>query len=267
MTLLKTHPYHLVNSSPWPVYSATSSLAVVVGLVGLMHQYDLGFELFLLGLLNLFLVSSLWWRDVIREGTYGGYHTGPVQKGLAMGFGLFIVSEVMFFFSFFWSFFYLSLNPAIELGGVWPPTGVIPMSATGIPLLNTLLLLWSGLTLTYAHNRLLVNDLPRHLVGQFWTLGLGFIFLGLQAYEYYVAQFDISDGVFGSCFYLLTGFHGLHVLIGFVFLLVNTVRALSWHFHRTTHLGWLCGAWYWHFVDVVWLGLYVSIYIWGSSTV
>lgn len=264
MSGLKTHKFHLVDPSPWPVYAASSSLALVVGLVGAIHSYVGGSTVFVLGLLNIFLVAALWWRDVIREGTLGGYHTGEVQKGLAMGFGFFLISEVMFFFSFFWAFFYLSLNPAVEIGGVWPPTGIIPMSSTGIPLLNTVLLVWSGLTLTYAHNRLTANDLPRHLLGMGWTLLLGLIFLSLQSYEYYVAQFDISDGVYGSCFYLLTGFHGLHVLLGFIFLLVNTVRASRWHFHRQAHLGFIFGAWYWHFVDVVWLGLYFAVYVWGN---
>lgn len=237
----------------------------MVGLVGAIHSYVGGTQIFVLGLLNIFLVASLWWRDVIREGTFGGYHTGMVQKGLALGFGFFLISEVMFFFSFFWAFFYVSVSPAVEAGGVWPPTGIIPMSSTGIPLLNTILLLWSGLTLTYAHNRLTANDLSRHLLGMGWTLVLGFLFLTLQAYEYYVAQFDISDGVYGSCFYLLTGFHGLHVLLGFIFLSVSTVRAGAWHFHRRPHLGFIFAAWYWHFVDVVWLGLYLALYVWGNS--
>ena len=261
----KTHPYHLVDPSPWPVYAATNSLVLVVGLVGAIHSFTGGGLVFVYGLVNTLLVSALWWRDVIREGTYGGYHTVEVQRGLSLGFGLFLVSEVMFFFSFFWAFFYLALNPSLEIGGVWPPTGIIPMSATGIPLLNTVLLVWSGFTLTYAHNRLIAQDLSRHLLGMLWTLLLGVIFLGLQAYEYWVAQFDISDGVYGSCFYLLTGFHGLHVILGFVFLLVNTVRASAWHFYAGQHLGVTFGAWYWHFVDVVWLGLYFVVYVWGNK--
>jgi len=261
----KTHPFHLVDPSPWPVYAATNSLVLVAGLVGAIHSFPGGSYCFVHGLLNTFLVAGLWWRDVIREGTYGGYHTVEVQRGLSLGFGLFLVSEVMFFFSFFWAFFYLALNPSLEIGGIWPPSGIIPMSPTGIPLLNTVLLVWSGFTLTYAHNRLIARDLITHLIGMAWTLGLGFIFLFLQAYEYYVAQFDISDVVYGSCFYLLTGFHGLHVLIGFVFLLVNTCRAMAWHFYAQQHLGVIFGAWYWHFVDVVWLALYFVVYVWGNK--
>ena len=261
---MKTHPFHLVDRSPWPFYASLSSLTLVVGLVASMHSYTGGFSLFLVGIFDVFMVAAFWWRDVIRESTYGGFHTLPVQKGLAMGFSLFLVSEVMFFFSFFWSFFYLSSNPAIEVGGVWPPTGIESMSATGIPLVNTLLLVWSGITLTYSHNRLVAQDLPQTVCGLTLTLTLGFIFLVLQVYEYRTAQFDISDGVYGSLFYLLTGFHGFHVIIGFLFLLVNLIRTLNWHFYRTSHLGYLFGAWYWHFVDVVWLGLYFSVYVWGN---
>lgn len=260
----KTHQFHLVDPSPWPVYAALNVLTLVVGLVGVMHSYAGSFQVFVWGVFNLAATAALWWRDVIREATYGGYHTPEVQRGLALGFGLFLVSELMFFFSLFWAFFYLSLNPAVELGGVWPPSGIIPMSATGIPLLNTVLLLWSGVTLTYAHNRLSADDTAYHLMGMCLTLLLGLAFLLLQALEYYSAQFDISDGVYGSCFYLLTGFHGLHVLIGFIFLLVNSCRVSAHHFYRRTHLGFLMGAWYWHFVDVVWLGVYLAVYVWGN---
>ncbi|RYX87611.1 cytochrome c oxidase subunit 3, partial [bacterium] len=180
----KYHTFHLVNPSPWPFLAAVAALSLVVSFVGCLHDYDGSFEEFVFSFFNLCLVAGFWWRDVIREATFGGHHTLAVQKGLRMGFALFLLSEGMLFFSLFWAFFYLSVVPAIEIGGVWPPNGIQPISATAVPLLNTYILIWSGVTLTWSHHSLLENKLISTLQGLLSTLCLGLIFLILQATEY-----------------------------------------------------------------------------------
>lgn len=261
----KYHRFHLVNPSPWPLLASAATLSLVVSFVGCLHDYAGSFDGFVASMVNLIGVAAAWWRDVIREATFGGHHTVPVQRGLRLGFTLFLVSEGMLFFSLFWAFFYLATAPGVEIGGVWPPAGIEVIPADGVPLLNTYLLVWSGITLTWSHFGLLSNRVTPALGGLFATLGLGFCFLGLQAAEYYGAPFDISDGVYGSTFYLLTGFHGLHVVIGWVFLGVCLCRMRAWHFTAERHLGYEMAIWYWHFVDVIWLGLYLAVYVWGGA--
>jgi heme/copper-type cytochrome/quinol oxidase subunit 3 len=261
----KYHLYHLVNPSPWPFLTAFAMFSLVVSFVGCIHNYTGCFETFLYALVNVAGVAALWWRDVIREATFGGHHTTPVQRGLRLGFALFLVSEGMLFFSFFWAFFYLATVPAPEVGGVWPPAGIETISAGGVPLLNTYLLVWSGVALTWSHFGLLSNQVRSTVLGLLFTLALGFTFLGFQASEYYEAPFDISDGVYGSTFYLLTGFHGLHVLIGWIFLTTCLFRIRAGHFTRERHLGYEMAIWYWHFVDVIWLALYLAVYCWGGA--
>ena len=261
----KYHLFHLVDPSPWPLLSAVALFNLVVSFVGYIHSYDGFVEDFVFHFFNLALVAALWWRDVIREATHGGHHTRPVREGLKMGFVLFLVSEGMLFFSLFWTFFYLSVHPGYALGTLWSAhllSEVAP--ADTVPLVNTYLLLWSGVTLTYSHYRLLGGDPVGAMNGLVCTLGLGFVFLALQGVEYRNNKFDISDGVFGSTFYLLTGFHGLHVIIGWVFLAVAAARLDAGHLDRTRHLGYEMAIWYWHFVDVVWLFLFFSVYVWGT---
>jgi cytochrome c oxidase subunit 3 len=262
----KYHPFHLVNPSPWPALSALSALSLIVTLVGCFHNYVGSFAEFAFSLSNLAVVAGLWWRDVVREATFGGHHTVGVQRGLRMGFALFLVSEGMLFFSLFWAFFWLSTVPGVELGGVWPPAGIETVSAAGVPLLNTYVLVWSGITLTWSHFGLLAGRPAAAVGGLLATLALGLGFLVLQATEYYEAPFDISDGAYGSTFYLTTGFHGLHVLIGWIFLFVSLVRMVSWHFTADRHLGYEMAIWYWHFVDVIWILVYLTVYGWGGAS-
>ena len=207
----------------------------------------------------------VWFRDVVREGTFQGHHTKVVQKGLKMGMILFITSEVMFFFAFFWGFFHSSLAPTVELGSVWPPMGINVLNPWEVPLLNTAILLCSGVTVTWAHHALVAGSRSQALSGLFLTISLGVIFTMLQAFEYLEASFTIADSVYGSCFYMATGFHGFHVLVGTLFLAVCLFRLYNHHFTRQHHLGFEAAAWYWHFVDVVWLFLFVSIYWWGNA--
>lgn len=364
------HPFHLVNVSPWPFFVALSLLAVTVGSVLYFHRYMVAETTLLYGFSALLFVCICWFRDIVREATFEGHHTLLVQRGIKLGMILFIVSEVMFFFSFFWAFFHSSLAPAIQIGGIWPPRGITVFNPWEVPLLNTLILLTSGASVTWAHyavrsrfvrwfsgdywrcfdrmhrdyrhkslrysrkclrttvlgviprfmrsllkvntwlysralsrvNGLLLTssdfyggksflkireflgpmrpvwltfrslyasffERSRHdlLLALLVTVVLGVLFTLIQFYEYKHAPFTISDSVYGSTFFLTTGFHGLHVLVGTIFLVVCFIRGYRYHFTRGHHVGLECAIWYWHFVDVVWLGLYISVYHWGGS--
>nr|YP_009407010.1 cytochrome c oxidase subunit 3 [Typhlatya consobrina]ASA39546.1 cytochrome c oxidase subunit 3 [Typhlatya consobrina] len=258
----KHHTYHLVDMSPWPLTGSISAMMITTGLVKWFHQFNI--DLLTLGLLTTVLTMIQWWRDITREGTYQGLHTKRVVSGLQWGMILFITSEVLFFFSFFWAFFHSSLSPTIELGACWPPTGIQPFNPFQIPLLNTAILLASGATVTWAHHALMESNHSQALQGLSVTVLLGLYFTALQAMEYYEAPFSIADSVYGSTFFVATGFHGLHVIIGSTFLSVCLYRMYMNHFSAKHHFGFEAAAWYWHFVDVVWLFLYISIYWWGS---
>lgn len=258
----QTHAYHIVNPSPWPLTGALSALLITSGLAIWFHYNST--LLLALGITTNLLTIYQWWRDIIRESTFQGHHTPIVQKGLRYGIILFIVSEVFFFAGFFWAFYHSSLAPTPELGGCWPPTGITPLNPLEVPLLNTSVLLASGVSITWAHHSLMEGNRKHILQALFITISLGVYFTLLQASEYYETSFTISDGVYGSTFFIATGFHGLHVIIGSTFLIVCFLRQLKYHFTSNHHFGFEAAAWYWHFVDVVWLFLYVSIYWWGS---
>nr|ALO70961.1 cytochrome c oxidase subunit 3 [Aleocharinae sp. 4 EF-2015] len=258
----KNHPFHLVDVSPWPLLGALSAMISMIGIIKWFHMFNN--SLFLLGSTITLLIMYQWWRDISREGTYQGLHTYTVTMGLRLGMILFITSEVFFFLSFFWGFFHSSLAPTIELGMLWPPKGIETFNPIQIPLLNTLILLTSGLTVTWAHHSLMENNFMQTTQGLTLTVALGIYFSILQGYEYIEASFTISDAIYGSSFFMATGFHGIHVIIGTTFLLVCLIRHLNNHFSSIHHFGFEAAAWYWHFVDVVWLFLYISIYWWGS---
>nr|ALO77074.1 cytochrome c oxidase subunit 3 [Hybosorus sp. HYB02]ALO77320.1 cytochrome c oxidase subunit 3 [Hybosorus sp. HYB01] len=262
MSAHKNHPYHLVDVSPWPILGAFSAMMMMIGIIKWFHLFNN--NLLLLGMVTTLLIMYQWWRDISREGTFQGLHTYAVTMGLRWGMILFITSEVFFFISFFWGFFHSSLSPTIELGMTWPPKGIIPFNPFQVPLLNTLILLTSGLTVTWAHHSLIENNYDQATQGLGLTVLLGIYFTMLQAYEYIEAPFTIADSVYGSTFFMATGFHGIHVIIGTTFLAVCLGRHLMNHFSCTHHFGFEAAAWYWHFVDVVWLFLYISIYWWGS---
>nr|ALO70899.1 cytochrome c oxidase subunit 3 [Scaphisoma boleti] len=257
----KNHPFHLVDISPWPIMGALSAMMMMIGLIKWFHLFNN--NLFLLGTLITTLIMYQWWRDITREGTFQGMHTFYVTIGLRWGMILFITSEIFFFISFFWGFFHSSLSPSIELGMMWPPMGIFTFNPIQIPLLNTIILLTSGLTVTWAHHSLMENNFSQTTQSLFLTVMLGIYFSMLQAYEYMEAPFCISDSVYGSSFFMATGFHGIHVIIGTTFLLICLIRHLNNHFSNIHHFGFEAAAWYWHFVDVVWLFLYISIYWWG----
>lgn len=242
---LPNHWYHLVEVSPWPILTAFSALTTLSGAVLYMHFFKLGGFMALSGFALLLVVISFWFRDIIREATYQGHHTAVVQKGLRMGMVLFIVSEVMFFFSFFWAFFTSSIAPTHQIGSVWPPIGIETLSAFEVPLLNTVILLLSGATVTWTHYAILARSRKEARLGFISTISLGFIFTCLQVFEYVDATFQINDGIYGTVFYMATGFHGFHVLVGTIFLAVGLYRELNYHFTSEHHIGFEAAAWYW----------------------
>nr|AMH85375.1 cytochrome c oxidase subunit III [Winthemia rufopicta] len=262
MSTHSNHPFHLVDYSPWPLTASIGAMVIVSGMVKWFHQYNL--SLFILGNIITMLTVYQWWRDVSRESTFQGLHTIMVSKGLRWGMILFILSEVLFFSSFFWAFFHSSLSPTMELGMLWPPLGIIPFNPFQIPLLNTVILLTSGISMTWAHHSLMEGNHSQTTQGLFFTVILGIYFTILQAFEYMEAPFSIADSVYGSTFFMTTGFHGIHVLIGTSFLFICFIRHLNNHFSKNHHFGFEAAAWYWHFVDIVWLFLYVLLYWWGG---
>jgi len=206
----------------------------------------------------------LWFRDVIAESTYLGHHTLAVQNGINMGIALFIVSEVFFFLAIFWAYFHSALSPDVAIGLEWPPLGIQTINPFELPLLNTVLLLSSGLVVTYAHHSLIKGSRKDTLNALLFTILLAIIFTIFQGVEYTVSSFTISDGIYGSCFYFGTGFHGIHVIIGTIFLIVGLLRVWLYHSTDNHHLGLEGAILYWHFVDIVWIFLYIFIYYWGS---
>lgn len=300
----KHHDYHLVDPSPWPVLAALSAFIMAVGFIIWMHSMGggegvfgiRGSSVFFIGAASLVAMAYFWWRDVVRE-AHSGHHTPVVQLHLRYGMILFITTEVMFFAAWFWAYFDAALFPdgishlpvilpdgTVEpsetvvglvqrnelTGGQWPPVPSDAFQSTfdpwGLPLVNTLILLLSGTTVTWAHHSLLENDRKGLIWGLALTVCLGVIFTLLQAYEYGHAAFNYAGHIYGATFFMATGFHGAHVIIGTIFLFVCLMRALKGHFTPKQHFGFEAAAWYWHFVDVVWLFLFACIYVWGAGT-
>lgn len=256
----KNHPFHLVDPSPWPFVGSIGGFLSALGFILLMHHQ--GFYVLLLGVALLLVTMAGWWWDVIQESEDKKTYTLPVQFGLRTGMALFITSEVMFFVAFFWAFFYVSIAPS---GGIWPPKGIQPLDPFEYPYFNTLILLLSGTTITWAHHSLLEGHMKDVLKGIGLTIFLGLTFTSIQVYEYAHAHFGFKEGIYPSTFYMATGFHGAHVIIGTLFLSVCWIRAYAGQFTPDRHVGFEAAAWYWHFVDVIWLFLFVSIYWWGSG--
>lgn len=265
LTKIPKHPFHIVDPSPWPFMLSVALFNLTMGTVMYFHRYNYGRFFMLFGLVFTLTIMGLWWRDVVREATFLGAHTKKVVQGIRMGIVLFIISEVMFFFSIFWAYFHSSLAPTPEIGCVWPPKGFPVLNPYGIPLLNTAILIVSGFTITIAHHALVANLRDECAKGFAYTLILAFFFLFFQFKEYVSAPFDISDGIYGSVFFFSTGFHGLHVLVGTIFIFVCFLRYINYHFTPWHHVGFEGATWYWHFVDVVWIFLYFFVYIWGSA--
>nr|QHO63860.1 cytochrome c oxidase subunit III [Geukensia demissa] len=258
-------PFFLVSPSPWPFMVSTCLTSMAIGLVNWMYRVYDGMYLICGSVVLLLCLLFFWWRDVLREGDQG-YHSSLVMQSFRDGVFLFIVSEVMFFFSFFWAFFHSSLSPNVEVGGSWPPVGIRTPNVLSVPLLNTWLLLSSGAALNYSHLCLVMRDYDYNSIfGMFLSIIMGGLFVFLQYIEYYFNSFTIADGIYGSTFYMLTGFHGFHVIVGLSFMLVTFLRLWYGHFLSDRHFGFEACSWYWHFVDVVWIFLYIFVYVWGSG--
>lgn len=265
----KNHDYHLVNPSPWPFVGSMSAFVLAIGAI--MWMQDVTPWVFLIGMVGVLYTMFAWWADVIHEANTGD-HTPVVQMHHRYGMILFIASEVMFFVAWFWAYFdgFFRIDDLEQFGriaatgGVWPPVGVEVFDPWHLPLFNTLILLTSGTTVTWAHHALLHNDREGLKWGLILTVVLGVLFSIVQVYEYSLAGFGFSENIYGATFFMATGFHGFHVFVGTIFLLVCLFRALAGQFDAENHLGFEFAAWYWHFVDVVWLFLFASIYVWGS---
>ena len=271
----KQHDYHIIDPSPWPFLGSVAAFVLAIGGIGWMQYLkgNLDFSLlgiplatpwlFFVGLALVFYVMFAWWSDTIRE-AHEGHHTRVVSIHLRYGMIMFIASEVMFFAAFFWAFFASAFYPTDAIGGVWPPADIITFDPFDLPFINTLILLLSGCTVTWAHHALLEGN-RRDLIRGLWlTVLLGMCFTALQAFEYSHAAFGFTDGIYASTFYMATGFHGFHVIVGTIFLAVCLFRAYQGDFTPQQHFGFEAAAWYWHFVDVVWLFLFVCVYWWGA---
>lgn len=265
MAATKHHDYHLVEPDPWPLIGAISGGIMFSGLVLWWHENRYGPLVFALGVLGVLVTMFNWWKNTIDE-AHEGYHTPVVQLHLRYGMILFIASEVMFFLAWFWAFFDSAIFPSAvdSVGGVWPPKGMSVMDPWGLPLLNTFILLCSGTTVTWAHHSLIHGDRHGLKLGLLLTILLGISFTGCQAWEYIHAPFAFKGSIYGSTFFMATGFHGFHVIVGTIFLIVCLIRANRGDFTPKQHFGFEAAAWYWHFVDVVWLFLFTSIYVWGG---
>uniref|UniRef100_UPI0030FEB765 cytochrome c oxidase subunit 3 n=1 Tax=Vespula orbata TaxID=2684586 RepID=UPI0030FEB765 len=255
------HPYHMVTVSPWPLITSINIMFVLIGMM--KWFYFMNLDLIYISMPALLLSLYQWWRDVVREGTFQGMHTSSMIKNLKMGMILFIISEIFFFISLFWAYFHMALSPSIEIGMLWPPKNIIMFNPYDIPLLNSIILITSGMTITWSHHSLLSNKLSSAINILIYTICLSMMFSLCQAFEYYQAPFTIADSVFGSIFFLTTGFHGIHVFIGTLFLMVCLMRMINNHFSKNHHIGYEAAIWYWHFVDIVWLFVYMWIYWWS----
>lgn len=266
----KPHPYHLVRPSIWPLVASLAAGLLAAGAVMFIHKVHLGpinvgLKGLIIGLLGVLAVMFFWWKDVIFESVTEKVHNPITEIGLRYGMALFIASEVMFFVAFFWAFFDASLFPKEAIGFVWPPEFIEIIPPFEIPFLMTLILLLSGCTVKWAYDAILVGDNKSFVQALGLSVFLGFFFMCFQVYEYTHATFKFTDGIYASTFYMATGFHGFHVFVGTIFLAVCWFRAMKGHFTPERHFGFEAAAWYWNFVDVVWLFLFIAIYWWGNT--
>lgn len=271
----KPHPYHMVRPNIWPLISSFAGGFFALMMVLYFPSYREGLQAGgtdlpfpwgpLAGVAAIAICMFFWWKDVIYESVIEKAHTKIAEVGLRYGMMLFIASEVMFFVAFFWAFFSSALFPSEAIGFVWPPEGIHTVPAFDLPLMMTMILLLSGCTVTWAHHAILEGDNDNAVKALGFSVLLGLLFLGFQVYEYAFAHFGFTEGIFASTFYMATGFHGFHVFVGMVFLFVCYKRAKKGHFTKERHFGFEAAAWYWHFVDVVWLFLFIAVYFWGSE--
>lgn len=253
----QVHPYHQVDNSPWPILISIAifnfAIAIVNKQVNKVNSNLIYFQIVII------VVMIVWWRDVVRE-AIGGYHTSIVQQGIYIGFLIFLISEIMQFGSQFWSFFHSSLAPAVDLGSTWPPIGIKPVNTWAIPLQGSCILQASGFILTEAHHATIAGDKNRTLLQIFNTIILGFLFLFFQGTEYYWGEFTLADSVFGTVFYSTTSQHGLHVLIGVIFIIISFIRIFFDNLTTSHNLNYEFSIYYWHLVDIIWIIVFIQYY-------
>ena len=253
--------FHAVSPSPWPFLMSISVFSTAIGFVLFVNK-NLPYLMFL-GLISIFIIFFLWCKDIIIESFYQGAHTLRVVYLLKIGFYFFVVSEAMFFISFFWAYFHVSLSPSPEIGVIWPPMGIEAINPLGLPLVNTIILVWSGIWVTATHHYVKGGNKEKAMETLNYSYFLGLLFTLIQYYEFKWCSFSIADSVFGSTFFILTGFHGLHVLIGTLFLIICYYRLKYNHFTQNRHLGLECAIIYWHFVDIIWILVFILVYSWS----
>nr|AKM70018.1 cytochrome oxidase subunit III [Phloeomyzus passerinii] len=255
-------PYFILNLSPWPIMMSLNLFNFLISNIMMMNY---NFNLLLINnMIIILLIMMTWWRDIIRESTFQGKHNFFIMNLIKFSMILFIISEMFLFISFFWNFLHNSLSPSIELGLNWPPKNINFFNPILIPMLNTIILLTSSFTITLTHFYLLNNKKKKSIIYLNLTIILSIYFIILQMIEYKQATFTFSDSIFGSSFYMATGFHGLHVIIGMMFLIINLIRMIKNHFSFIHHISFELSAWYWHFIDIIWLFLYMTFYWWNN---
>lgn len=257
------YPFHIVIPSPWPLIVSLSLLSLALSLGLTMHGYIGNINLVYLSLFVLTCSACFWFRDIIAEATYLGNHTIAVRKGINIGFLLFVLSEVLIFAGLFWAYFHIAISPDILLGSCWPPVGIEAIKPTELPLLNTIILLSSGATITYSHHALINRDRSKALSGLLITFWLIVIFVACQYIEYTNATFTITDGVYGSVFYAGTGLHFLHMVMLIIMLGICYWRIRNYHLTSNHHVGYETTVLYCHVLDVIWLFLYICLYWWA----
>jgi len=256
----KAHGYHMVANSPWPIFAAWGIFTVLLEFVAMLHEHNRSSYYILFNAIFFLIIVLRWGSDVTIEGSYEGRHTKIVQKLLKQGFFYFILSEIMFFGALFGSYIYVITHPTIWIGCEWPPTELFEMDPMKLPLANAFLLVASGMWGEIAHDALYLGLGSRasHYIGVLMIMGLAFV--GVQLHEYINAPFGIDDGIYGSLFYFITGFHGAHVSFGLLFILIQYFRINNGNVTRNHHLGFDLSIWYWHFVDIIWLIVWSLIY-------
>nr|AKM70228.1 cytochrome oxidase subunit III [Anoecia fulviabdominalis] len=255
-------PYFILSLSPWPILMSINTFNFMISNIMLMN-FMLN-KIFTLNIILMLMIAMIWWRDIIRESTFQGNHNFFIMNLIKFSMILFIIFEMFLFISFFWNFLHNSLAPSIELGLNWPPKNIKFFNPTLIPLLNTIILLTSSFTVTLFHFYLLNNNKKKTVKLMIYTIILSMYFIILQGIEYKQATFTFSDSIFGSSFFMATGFHGLHVIIGTIFLILNLIRMTKLHISYIHHISFELAAWYWHFIDIIWLFLYMTFYWWNN---
>lgn len=256
--------FFLLTPSPWPLFGAFSAFFMLASLAAYFNFFENALHCFFLGLILVSLTFIFWCKDLVREATFLGRFSSLLEKNSYWGFGLFILSEALLFMSFFWAFFHASLEAGIELGTYWPPIEALAMDDLFIPIANTVFLLASGAALTWAQYGLIAGRLKEFTWGMHFVFAYAFWFMTSQWTEYLFASHYINDGAFGSTMYLITAFHGMHVLIGSIFLFVCYIKIYLGHYTPLDYVTLTLAAWYWHFVDIVWIAVFSWVYIWGT---